>query len=1100
MSVEEDHHSEPRPSAGFDNSKLHEIISEGSLDFDEWVSLISEIEKMHPDDMEKICFVYDSFLLEYPLCYGYWKKYADHMTRLSTMDKVVEIFEKSVLLATYSVDMWLYYCRFGMSAFEDPSDIRRLLKRAISFVGKDYLCYTLWDKYIGFEFSQKQWSVLAHIYIQTLKFPKKKLHQYYDRFKKLVAFWEDDIASLSNSTVELQSEPLVDEQVPLRYKNDEISCIIKDLVDPSVGLSRSKALQKYITIGEQFYRDACQLDEQISTFESNIRRSYFHVRPLDGSQLETWHDYLNFIEIQGDFDWAVKLYERCLIPCANYPEYWMRYVDFMEAKGGRELANYALDRATEIFLKRVPAIHLFNARFKEQIGDAVSARTAFSRMGVETDSNFVENVILKANMEKRLGNNVAAFDAFKEAIEIATVKKLHALPILYVHFSRLKYMSTNSADAAIDILIDGIKTSPHCKLLLEELIKFALMLGGSKHIGAVESVVANAISAEPSKSEGLSAKDAEDISRLYLEFVDLCGTTHEIRKAWNWYIKSFRDTVRTDFQKQLVRCERPVKMVKDTRAEISVVRPHHSSGNCSSNCPVQLPTEDKQFSPPKNHDAQSDCEPTDQMSDPRSSLLENHDSQFNEAMYQLQAEETDDNAQKGVKELSPEVSEEPRDDVTVQNLSLLDLDVVKDISAEDSEEPRKNHSEENLSLENLGNQTSEMIESLQPLHEEVEARNLTKNEHESEKEVKPPSLESLSLNPEENTPPDSLPTMSHKYEAPQETWKSNGSIIEICPNAVSDQTSKPAQMEIEMNSLSSAIHQNPIPTKPLSEPQFPANSGGSWHQINDAGKLRRGSKLGFRGHSHRRHERRRVSPHRREQAEMGAQGPRTQVYPSQPVSLPNTHIQQGSQAQSQFQATATHSVEISTHPWPIQNVQQQYFSSQPQLPAQQVMSQLSQNLAQGDGQYVQMQSNEAYNQMWQHFYYQQQQQQLHLQQQQWQQQQQHQQPQQQHQQQQQLQMQQHYIQQQQQQSISPGQLQQNQQLLQLQQQFLLQQQQLYQQQQPQQLYQQQQSPQQPHLYLPQQVQQPQPQPQTQVQHEEQQEKQHEQPITPQHNQ
>jgi len=47
----------------------------------------------------------------------------------------------------------------------------------------------------------------------------------------------------------------------------------------------------------------------------------------------------------------VKLYERCLIVCANYPEYWMRYVDFMEAKGGREIANYSLDRATEIHLK-----------------------------------------------------------------------------------------------------------------------------------------------------------------------------------------------------------------------------------------------------------------------------------------------------------------------------------------------------------------------------------------------------------------------------------------------------------------------------------------------------------------------------------------------------------------------------------------------------------------------------------------------------------------------------------------------------------------------------------------------------------------------------
>lgn len=47
----------------------------------------------------------------------------------------------------------------------------------------------------------------------------------------------------------------------------------------------------------------------------------------------------------------MKIYEKCLIPCANYPEFWMRYVEFMETKGGRELSNFALERATQIFVE-----------------------------------------------------------------------------------------------------------------------------------------------------------------------------------------------------------------------------------------------------------------------------------------------------------------------------------------------------------------------------------------------------------------------------------------------------------------------------------------------------------------------------------------------------------------------------------------------------------------------------------------------------------------------------------------------------------------------------------------------------------------------------
>lgn len=51
---------------------------------------------------------------------------------------------------------------------------------------------------------------------------------------------------------------------------------------------------------------------------------------------------------------VVKLYERCLIACANYPEYWIRYVLSMETSGSLDLANNALDRATQVFVKVLP--------------------------------------------------------------------------------------------------------------------------------------------------------------------------------------------------------------------------------------------------------------------------------------------------------------------------------------------------------------------------------------------------------------------------------------------------------------------------------------------------------------------------------------------------------------------------------------------------------------------------------------------------------------------------------------------------------------------------------------------------------------------------
>lgn len=72
----------------------------------------------------KIQRVYDAFLAEFPLCYGYWKKYAEHEATSST-EKAVEVYERAVLGVTYSVDIWLHYCRFAISKYEDPEVIRR---------------------------------------------------------------------------------------------------------------------------------------------------------------------------------------------------------------------------------------------------------------------------------------------------------------------------------------------------------------------------------------------------------------------------------------------------------------------------------------------------------------------------------------------------------------------------------------------------------------------------------------------------------------------------------------------------------------------------------------------------------------------------------------------------------------------------------------------------------------------------------------------------------------------------------------------------------------------------------------------------------------
>lgn len=52
-------------------------------------------------------------------------------------------------------------------------------------------------------------------------------------------------------------------------------------------------------------------------FEAEIKRPYFHVKPMDMPQLSNWRRYLDFEETEGDVERIRVLYERCLVTCVS---------------------------------------------------------------------------------------------------------------------------------------------------------------------------------------------------------------------------------------------------------------------------------------------------------------------------------------------------------------------------------------------------------------------------------------------------------------------------------------------------------------------------------------------------------------------------------------------------------------------------------------------------------------------------------------------------------------------------------------------------------------------------------------------------------------
>lgn len=128
--------------------------------------------------------------------------------------------------------------------------------------------------------------------------------------------------------------------------------------------------EKVISARQKVYT---ALEEEVRKrwpFEEAIKRPYFHVKPLERVQLKNWREYLDFELSNGDHKRVVILFERCVIACALYEDFWQRFATYMEGHSV-EACRHVYERACTIHLPRKPSIHLAWAAFEEQQGESV---------------------------------------------------------------------------------------------------------------------------------------------------------------------------------------------------------------------------------------------------------------------------------------------------------------------------------------------------------------------------------------------------------------------------------------------------------------------------------------------------------------------------------------------------------------------------------------------------------------------------------------------------------------------------------------------------------------------------------------------------------
>lgn len=318
----------------------------------------------------------------------------------------------------------------------------RLFERGASSVGLDFLAHPFWDKYLEFEERLEAYDKIFAILDRVVHIPMHQYARYFERYRQLaqsrpltellspdmLAQFRSEIENEGPTTVEAGSQQVKAERGELEIERE----------------MRTRIDNFHLEI---FSRTQTETTKRW-TYESEVKRPYFHVTELDEGQLVNWRKYLDFEEVEGDYSRTQFLYERCLVTCAYYDEFWSRYARWMLAQQGKEEeVRNVYQRASMLYapISR-PAIRLQYAYFEEMSGRVEVAKDIHQAILLNLPGH-IETVISLANLSRRHGGLDAAIEVYKTQIDSPSCD-IYAKAALVAEWARLLWKIKGSVEEA----------------------------------------------------------------------------------------------------------------------------------------------------------------------------------------------------------------------------------------------------------------------------------------------------------------------------------------------------------------------------------------------------------------------------------------------------------------------------------------------------------------------------------------------------------------------------------------------------------------------------------------------------------------------------